>query len=119
MNAISIIDKDYKVWLEQLSERYRQSQIRAAVKVNQEQLRFYYLLGKDIADLKAESRWGNGFYDHLSKDLQTQLPNASCFSVTNLKYIKYFYELYNQCNINCPQVGDELQVILPRPYLHL
>ena len=46
--SISIIDKDYKQWVKALVIRYRQSQIKAAVKVNKEVLRFYWELGKDI-----------------------------------------------------------------------
>ena len=36
--------------------RYRQSQIKAAVKVNTEMLKFYWNLGRDIVTLKAEGR---------------------------------------------------------------
>lgn len=33
-NSINILDKDYLQWVKELSSRYRQSQIKAAVKVN-------------------------------------------------------------------------------------
>ena len=45
---LTIIDKDYAQWVEDLSARYRQSQIRASVKVNRELLRYYWELGRDI-----------------------------------------------------------------------
>lgn len=45
---ITIIDSQYKEWIADLSKRYRQSQIKAAVKVNTEMLRFYWSLGRDI-----------------------------------------------------------------------
>ena len=48
--SISIIDKDYQQWVRALVVRYRQSQIKAAVRVNQEVLRFYWELGKDIVE---------------------------------------------------------------------
>ena len=38
---ISILDKDYLQWVKELCKRYRQSQIKAAVKVNTEMLKFY------------------------------------------------------------------------------
>lgn len=44
--SISILDKDYAHWVEDLSVRYRQSQIRASVKVNRELLRYYWELGR-------------------------------------------------------------------------
>ena len=38
MKPINIIDSDYTQWIKELSSRYRRSQIKAAVKVNQEML---------------------------------------------------------------------------------
>lgn len=43
-----IKDKEYLNWIEELSQRYRQSQIKAAVKINCEMLRFYWTIGQDI-----------------------------------------------------------------------
>ena len=57
--SISILDQDYILWIKDLSSRYRRSQIKAAVKVNQEMLQFYWDLGRDIVEKKAESRWGS------------------------------------------------------------
>lgn len=54
---INILDKDYLQWIKELCKRYRQSQIKAAVKVNTEMLKFYWSLGRDIVALKAEARW--------------------------------------------------------------
>ena len=68
--AISILDKEYLQWVQELCKRYRQSQIKAAVKVNTEQLKFYWALGRDIVTLKAESRWGSKFLANLSRDLK-------------------------------------------------
>ena len=82
--SITILDKEYKNWITDLSSRYRKSQIKAAIKVNGEMLQFYYSLGKDIVTMKAESKWGSGFMKNLSMDLQAQNPGATCFSQTNL-----------------------------------
>ena len=49
---INILDKDYLKWVKELCKRYRQSQIKAAVKVNTEMLKFYWSLGRDIVALK-------------------------------------------------------------------
>ena len=38
--SISILDKDYLQWVDELIKRYQACQVRAAVKVNAEQLRF-------------------------------------------------------------------------------
>ena len=68
---------------------------------------FYWTLGKDIVKLKAESKWGSGFYENLSLDLQKIIPNTKGFSVTNLKYMKKFYSLYSFLNYS--QVVDDLK----------
>ena len=47
---LTIIDKDYIRWVEDLSVRYRQSQIKAAVRVNRELLKYYWELGRDIEE---------------------------------------------------------------------
>ena len=52
-------DKNYTSWIEELSQRYRKSQIKAATHVNSEMLQFYWSLGRDIVTLHAESRWGD------------------------------------------------------------
>ena len=48
--TITILDAEYKTWISELSSRYRKSQIKAALKVNDEMLRFYYGLGKDSSE---------------------------------------------------------------------
>ena len=106
--GLTIIDKDYTQWVAGLSARYRQSQIKAAVKVNREMLRFYWELGRDIYAMKAESRWGSKFIAVLSRDLKTAIPEASCFSPTNLLYIKNFYRLYSPYVKTAPQVVEQL-----------
>lgn len=56
--SISILDRDYAQWVQELCKRYRQSQIKAAVKVNTEQLKYNWLLGRDIVEMNVEQRWG-------------------------------------------------------------
>ena len=66
----NIIDSEYKNWLYDLKKRYKSSQIKAAVKVNSELLKFYWSLGKDIVAKQCESKWGSGFFNNLSRDLK-------------------------------------------------
>ena len=110
MGKLIKIDGEYANWIKDLSLRFKQSQIKAAIRVNSEMLRFYFNLGADIVNKKAESRWGDGFFANLSRDLQNELPGVKGFSETNLRYSKYFYLLYNQALTIHPQVGDEFGV---------
>lgn len=88
--SISILDKDYAQWVEDLSVRYRQSQVRASVKVNREMLRYYWELGRDIEEMHVEERWGQSVIKNLAIDLQRRNPNATGLSVRNIYYSKKF-----------------------------
>lgn len=107
--SINILDQDYSLWLQELSKRYRQSQIKASIKVNDEMLRFYWSLGRDIVAMKAESRWGSKFFKNLSRDLKEANPKATCFSVGNLKYMKNFFCMYQPYFEFGQQLADQFQ----------
>jgi predicted nuclease of restriction endonuclease-like (RecB) superfamily len=87
--------------------------------VNDEMLRLYWDLGHDIVVRQMDAVWGSGFYKNLSKELKAEFPNMQGFSVTNLKYCKYFYQFYSQdkqirqqlVDVIHPQLEDELQVV--------
>lgn len=118
MNAKIIMDSEFKQWIADLKSRIRQSQIKAAIKVNSELLHLYWDLGHDIVARQMDSAWGSKFFEKLSNELKSEFPNMQGFSVTNLKYCKYFYQFYSQDNqirqelvdIIRPQVGDEFQI---------
>lgn len=104
MTSLIYSDSAYRTWLAELSARYRTSQIQAAVKVNQELLRFYWSLGKDIVERLPENKRGSSFYERLSHDLKLFLPEAQSLSPRNLRYIQKFYSLYTQLETDLPQV---------------
>ena len=91
----------------ELAKRYRSSQIKAATKVNDEMLRFYWSVGEDIVRRQYENRYGSHFYANLSKDLKRELGLRQGFSPTTLKYTKYFYQLYSQLLENRQQDVDD------------
>ena len=75
MSQLIKIDKDYAKWIEGLSSRFRNMQIKAATKVNQEMLMFYWSLGKDIVEMNVEGTWGSSLLKNLSLDLKERLPD--------------------------------------------
>lgn len=107
--GLTIIDKDYTRWVEDLSVRYRQSQIKAAVRVNRELLKYYWELGRDIEEMHVEERWGQSVIKNLSVDLQLKNPNSTGLSRTNIYYAKKFYLLYYQYLKVVPQVVGQLE----------
>lgn len=101
------VNQEYREWLKDIKGYIRNQQVKAAVRVNEELLKVYWKLGEDICIHKAEAQWGSGFYESLSKDLKTEFPDMKGFSITNLKYCKRFYELYNQSDTIRQQIVDE------------
>ena len=104
-------DEGYVQWMADIKQRFRQSQIKATVRVNTAMLEFYWSLGRDMVELRAESKWGSGFFDQLSLDLRTAFPEETGFSVTNLKYMKRWYAFYNERVVNRQQVVDEISAV--------
>lgn len=105
-----IAGKEYAQLLTTLKDRFRKSQIKAAVRVNSSMLEYYWCMGRDITRLHETAKWGSAFFDCLSLDLKTAFPGQSGFSVTNIKYTKRWYEFYNQASAIRQRVVDELQM---------
>ena len=106
--SIGILDKDYVIWVKELVKRYRSSQIKAAIKVNKELLRYYWYLGKDITEKQADNKYGSKFYATLSHDLRYEMPDVQGLSETSIRYAKRFYVLYSQHIAILPQLVERL-----------
>ena len=104
-----ISDPQYNNWILQLKQKFQQTQIKAAVQVNQELLKFYWELGAEIVAKQEKTEWGNKFLNQLSDDLQREFPEVKGFSLRNIKYIRQWYVFYNQDNI----IGQQLVAQLP------
>jgi len=92
-------DGNYKKWISEVSNRFKASQIKASIKVNDEMLRFYWVLGRDIEMMKANATWGSHIYKKISQDLVEELPEIKSFSPRNLQYMNQFYRLYSNVEI--------------------
>lgn len=90
----AIKDANYLNWLGILKQQFRQAQLKAVVKVNQELLQFYWHLGGEILINQQQAQWGKGFLTQLSQDLMAEFPEAKGFSVRNLKYIRQWRSFY-------------------------
>lgn len=110
MSKLIKIDADYSGWIQELKDRYRRARIKAATHVNQELLRFYWSVGRDIVARDAENVYGSGFYKNLSQDLKDALPDSDGFSRQNLQYMKKMYLFYTQGGTDCPQVVGNSEV---------
>ena len=111
-------DKSYLSWIVDLAKRYRTSQIKAATKVNEDMLRFYWSVGEDIEKKQLENLYGSHFYENLSKDLKHELGLKQGLSPSTLKYMRYFYQLYSQLVENRQQDADDFNCIFKIPWTH-
>ena len=102
-------DSEYAEWIVELKERFRRTQVKAAVKVNSEQLLFNWQLGADLVIRKAEEKWGSGIVEQVSLDLKEAFPKAKGFSTTNLWYMKKWYLFYESKAEKLQQLAGELE----------
>ena len=77
------LDKEYVRWIYDVKQRFRRAQIKAAVKVNSEQLLFNWQLGRDLVIRRAEEKWGAGVVEQVSLDLQAEFPDAKNVCIIN------------------------------------
>ena len=57
------------------------------------------------------------YYKIVSEDFKDIFPEVKSFSPTNLKYMRYFYEMYPNAQ-NRPQAVDDLTMIFRIPWGH-
>ena len=100
------LDSEYVQWIHEIKQRFRNSQIKAAVKVNSEQLLFNWQLGRDLVVRKAEEKWGTGIVNQVSLDLQDEFPEAKGFSARNLWFMKQWYTFYASNNKAVSLISD-------------
>lgn len=110
--SLTIIDADYKNWVKELSQRYRRSQIKAAVKVNNEVLQFYWELGRDIVGMDPIT---NTAVDFTSVSAMTSERNCQewmvCLNITSdIQNDSIFFIM------NCSEIFSNLLKISKGPF---
>ncbi|MFF7707952.1 PDDEXK nuclease domain-containing protein [Pseudomonas sp. NPDC007930] len=92
MNTLGLAEAPdgYSVWLASLKTRVLEAQLRASWAVNQELIRLYWHIGKDILTRQAEHGWGAKIIDRLAQDLRSAFPEMKGLSARNLKYMRAF-----------------------------
>lgn len=104
---IMTADEGYVQWMADIKQRFRQSQLKAAVRVNTTMLEFYWSVGRDLVALRAEERWGSGVVKQFALDMRQAFPNETGFSYSNVKYMKQWYLYYYERVIKCQQAVNE------------
>lgn len=102
---------EYGPFLEELKERIRAAQLRAAVSVNQELVLLYWSIGKRILATQEALGWGAQVVGKLSTDLSRAFPGMKGFSPRNLKYMRAFADAW-------PEEEIVQQVVARIPWGH-
>jgi len=84
----------YDSFLQELKDRIRSAQVRAALSVNRELVVLYWSIGRDILSRQKNEGWGARIIDRLSEDLAKAFPEMRGFRARNLKYMRAFAEAY-------------------------
>ena len=79
-----LVDTKFQNWVENLSQNYKKAQIKAAIHVNSELIKFYYKLGEEISNTSFKASYGSRFYDLLSIELKKTNPNAKGLNHQNI-----------------------------------
>lgn len=103
-----ITEAEYYSWIKQLKQKFQQTQIKSAIEVNSNLLRFYWDLGVEIIERQEKTVWGGKFLDKLSTDLRKEFSDVKGFSLRNIHYIRQWYLFYSQDNTIGQQVVAQL-----------
>ena len=103
-----IVDTNFQKWVDNLSQNYKKAQIKAAIHVNSELIKFYYHLGEEISKTSFKAIYGNKFYERLSNELIKRNPTVKGLSHFNIRYAERFYTLYKKI---FPQVVEKLLLV--------
>jgi len=101
----------YDSFLQELKDRIRSAQVRAALSVNRELVVLYWTIGRDILNRQKDEGWGTKIIDRLSDDLTKAFPDMRGFRARNLKYMRAFAEAY-------PDKEFVQQVVAQLPWGH-
>lgn len=101
----------YDTFLQELKDRIRLAQVRAALSVNRELVVLYWSIGRDILTRQKDEGWGAKIIDRLSYDLTKAFPEMRGFRARNLKYMRAFAEAY-------PDQDFVQQVVAQLPWGH-
>jgi predicted nuclease of restriction endonuclease-like (RecB) superfamily len=88
-----------------IKHKVQQAHYDALKIVNTHLINLYWEIGKSISEKQSES-WGKGIVASLSKELQSEFPGVSGFSVGNLWLMAQFYTEYQAVEFLVPLVRE-------------
>ncbi len=101
----------YHDFLEDIKNRIRVAQVKAALSVNREMIRLYWNIGKSIIERQRTEDWGKAIVDRLATDISRSLPGVAGFSPRNVWRMRAFYLAWTEEVRERPKKGTP---VLPR-----
>ena len=92
--AALALPESYLPFLEEVKTRIQQSQIKAAVAVNQELIKLHWWIGREIVNRQETEKWGAQVIERFCKDIQSGFPGLKGFSRSIVFYMRMFYTNY-------------------------
>jgi predicted nuclease of restriction endonuclease-like (RecB) superfamily len=99
----------YAEFLDNLKDRIRRTQVRAATAASRELVRLYWGIGREIVQRQELGGWGAKVIDHLAADLQRAFPGVAGFSRINIHRMRAFYLAYTKELIIVSQPAIQLR----------
>lgn len=97
----------YSEFLNELKEKIRNAQLKAAIAASKELIKLYWELGKNIIEKQEKEGWGSKVLERVAKDLQNEFPGIEGFSRTNIFRMRAFYLAYANCLTAVGQLEDD------------
>lgn len=113
-----VLPESYPNFLKDIKSRIHQSQIKAAVAVNQELIQLHWWIGSEIAKRQEIEKWGSQVIEKLCKDLQSDFPGLSGFSRSNVFRMRSFYLSYANVAQAARQLDAPPDFCLNIPWMH-
>lgn len=109
----------YSEFLNELKEKIRNAQLKAAIAASRELSKLYWELGKDIVEKQKREGWGSKVLERVAKDLQNEFPGVEGFSRTNIFRMRAFYLAYSNCLTAVGQLQEnQLELLFNIPWGH-
>ncbi len=105
-------DNNYQKFLQDIKDRLRKAQIRAALAANTELIKFYWELGSELIEKQKTFAWGEKFLEQFSNDLKQAFPEMRGFSIATLKRMRLFAQIY-------PDFKKGAQAVHQLPWGHI
>lgn len=95
--------------IKQLKQRILASRYLVAKMANAESLRLYFSIGNMVENEFAKNNWGAKVIEHISEQLQQEIPGLRGFSGKNISKMRAFYKAWKSDDVICSSMTSKLE----------